>query len=125
MFLSPQAVNERNLQLLSEKDAHVTKNEAAICENVGEIKQLREAVTRWVHQPGFNVSNAEQELTAFTPFSAEDAHFAVQKLCEELKQKLSSTEAEKENQHLTMSAEIDDLNRTKTNLEERLIELIR
>lgn len=50
---------------------------------------------------------------------------AVQTVCEELKKKLNSTEAEKANQHLTMSAEIDDLNRTKTNLEERLIELIR
>lgn len=49
----------------------------------------------------------------------------LQKVCEELKQKLSSAEAERDNQHLTMSAEIDDLNRTKTNLEERLIELIR
>lgn len=67
----------------------------------------------------------EQELTGFTPFSSEEAHLAVQQLCEELKQKLSSTETEKENQHLTMTAEIDDLNRTKTNLEERLIELIK
>lgn len=50
---------------------------------------------------------------------------ALQKVCEELKQKLSSAEAGRDNQHLTMSAEIDDLNRTKNNLEERLIELIR
>lgn len=50
---------------------------------------------------------------------------ALQKVCEDLKQKLSSAEAERDNQHLTMSAEIDDLNRTKNNLEERLIELIR
>lgn len=50
---------------------------------------------------------------------------ALQKVCEELKQKLGSAEAERDNQHLTMSAEIDDLNRTKNNLEERLIELIR
>lgn len=49
----------------------------------------------------------------------------MQKVCEELKEKLSLTKAERDNQHLTMSAEIDDLNRTKTNLEERLIELIR
>lgn len=49
----------------------------------------------------------------------------MQKVCEELKEKLTLTEAERDNQHLTMSAEIDDLNRTKTNLEERLIELIR
>lgn len=68
---------------------------------------------------------AEQEPTTSTLFSAREAHLAMQKVCEELKQKLSSTEAEKANQQLTMSAEIDDLNRTKMNLEERLIELIR
>ncbi|XP_029683775.1 FYVE and coiled-coil domain-containing protein 1 isoform X1 [Takifugu rubripes] len=97
-----EAANEQNLQLLCEKDAHITKNEAAICENVDEIKRLRDAVT-----------------------STDEAHLALQKVCEELKQKLSSAEAERDNQHLTMSAEIDDLNRTKNYLEERLIELIR
>lgn len=58
-------------------------------------------------------------------FSAEAAHLAVQNMCEELKQKLDAMEADKQNQFLRMTAEIDDLNRTKTNLEERLIELIR
>lgn len=58
-------------------------------------------------------------------FSAEEAHLAMQTACEELKQKLNKTEADKQNLCLTMAAEIDDLNRTKTNLEERLIELIR
>lgn len=47
------------------------------------------------------------------------------KLCEELKHKLSATEADGQSQSLKMAAEIDDLNRTKANLEERLIELIR
>lgn len=62
---------------------------------------------------------------ARTLFSAKEAHFAVQKVCEELKHKLSTTEADKQSQCLKMTAEIDDLNRTKMNLEERLIELIR
>jgi len=57
--------------------------------------------------------------------SADEAHLAVQKACEELKQKLKSTEADRQSQYLKMTAEIDDLNRTKTNLEERLIELIK
>lgn len=78
---------------------------------------------------GFTIQDswftAEQEPTSSALFSAEEAHLAAQKACEELKQKLGSAEAEKANQLLTMSAEIDDLNRTKTNLEERLIELIR
>lgn len=58
-------------------------------------------------------------------FSAEEAHLSMQTACEELRKKLNTTEADKQNMCLTMAAEIDDLNRTKTNLEERLIELIR
>lgn len=49
----------------------------------------------------------------------------MQKVCEELKQKLEAAEADKQSQYHKMIAEIDDLNRTKTILEERLIELIR
>uniref|UniRef100_I3J1A5 FYVE and coiled-coil domain-containing protein 1 n=1 Tax=Oreochromis niloticus TaxID=8128 RepID=I3J1A5_ORENI len=56
---------------------------------------------------------------------AEEALLAAQKTCEELKEKLKTTEADKQSSHLKMTAEIDDLNRTKTNLEERLIELLK
>ncbi|KAM9358165.1 FYVE and coiled-coil domain-containing protein 1 [Symphorus nematophorus] len=97
-----EAMNEQYLQLTGEKDAYITETEATIRDGESEIQQLRVAVT-----------------------SAEEAHLAVQKICEELKQKLSTTEADKQSQCLKMTAEIDDLNRTKTNLEERLIELIR
>ncbi|CAJ1060414.1 FYVE and coiled-coil domain-containing protein 1 [Xyrichtys novacula] len=97
-----EAVNEQYLHLSGEKDAHITKTETTIRESESEIQQLRNAVTR-----------------------AEEAHQAVQKVCEELRQKLNTTEAAKQNECLKLTAEIDDLNRTKTNLEERLIELIR
>ncbi|XP_039984518.1 FYVE and coiled-coil domain-containing protein 1 [Xiphias gladius] len=96
------AVNEQYLQLAGEKDAHITKTEATIRESENEIQQLRNAVS-----------------------SAEEAHLAVRKVCEDLKQKLNTMDADKQSQYLKMTAEIDDLNRTKTNLEERLIELIR
>uniref|UniRef100_A0AAX7SXS2 FYVE and coiled-coil domain-containing protein 1 n=1 Tax=Astatotilapia calliptera TaxID=8154 RepID=A0AAX7SXS2_ASTCA len=39
--------------------------------------------------------------------------------------KPATAEADKQSSHLKMTAEIDDLNRTKTNLEERLIELLK
>ncbi|XP_023810317.1 FYVE and coiled-coil domain-containing protein 1 [Oryzias latipes] len=97
-----EGVNEEYLQLLGEKDAHITKTEASLRENVSEIVQLRRAVT-----------------------SAEEAHFAARDMCEELKQRLKTAEAEKMSQHRKMTAEIDDLSRTKTILEERLIELIK
>lgn len=76
----------------------------------------------------FLVPNKKQLRLNFPPFpffSTEEAHLVTQKLCEELKHKLSATEADGQSQCLKMAAEIDDLNRTKANLEERLIELIR
>ncbi|KAM3620060.1 uncharacterized protein V6R79_017664 [Siganus canaliculatus] len=97
-----EAANEQYLQLTGEKDDYITKTQTAIQESGCEVQQLRDALN-----------------------SAEEAHLTVQKVCDELKQKLSTTEAEKQSQCLKMTAEIDDLNRTKVNLEERLIELIR
>ncbi|XP_037554061.1 FYVE and coiled-coil domain-containing protein 1 [Nematolebias whitei] len=97
-----EAENEEYLQLVGEKDARITTAEDTIRENESEIQQLRNTAT-----------------------SAEEERSAVQRLCEELKQKLAATEAEKQREYLKMAAEVDDLNRTKSNLEERLIELIR
>ncbi|XP_034737346.1 FYVE and coiled-coil domain-containing protein 1 [Etheostoma cragini] len=97
-----EAVNKQYLQLTGEKDSHITKTETTIRESESEIQQLRAALT-----------------------SAEEAHSAVQKVSEELEQKLNTTEAASQSQFLRMTAEIDDLNRTKTILEERLIELLR
>ncbi|KAF3834876.1 hypothetical protein F7725_027434 [Dissostichus mawsoni] len=97
-----EALNEQYLNLTGEKDAHITQTETTIRESESEIQQLRDSVT-----------------------SAEEAHLAAQKLCEDLRQKLNTTEADRANQSMKMTAEIDDLNRTKGNLGERLIELIR
>uniref|UniRef100_A0A9J7Z6X0 FYVE and coiled-coil domain-containing protein 1 n=1 Tax=Cyprinus carpio carpio TaxID=630221 RepID=A0A9J7Z6X0_CYPCA len=57
--------------------------------------------------------------------STKEALSEVQKEREELKQKLDQVLTETQNQHLRMSAELEDLGQTKVNLEERLIELIR
>uniref|UniRef100_A0A672T693 FYVE and coiled-coil domain-containing protein 1 n=1 Tax=Sinocyclocheilus grahami TaxID=75366 RepID=A0A672T693_SINGR len=57
--------------------------------------------------------------------STKEALSEVQKEREELKQKLDQVLTETQNQHLQMSAELEDLGQTKLNLEERLIELIR
>nr|XP_057929082.1 FYVE and coiled-coil domain-containing protein 1 [Doryrhamphus excisus]XP_057929084.1 FYVE and coiled-coil domain-containing protein 1 [Doryrhamphus excisus] len=97
-----EAENEQHLRLSGEKDARITKTEASVRESESAIEQLRHAIT-----------------------SAESAHLAVQNECEELMRKLSAAESAKQSQHVKMTAEIDDLNRTKVNLEERLIELIR
>ncbi|XP_034386132.1 FYVE and coiled-coil domain-containing protein 1 isoform X1 [Cyclopterus lumpus] len=97
-----EVVNEKYLQLTGEKDAHITKTETSIRESESEIQQVRNEVA-----------------------SAKEAHSALQNVCDELKQKLNTTEADKQSQSLKMTAEIDDLSRTKVILEERLIELIR
>ncbi|KAF7659670.1 hypothetical protein LDENG_00294540 [Lucifuga dentata] len=97
-----EAVNEQYLQLGGEKDSYITKSETAICESETEVQRLRGSLN-----------------------GAEDALSALQKVCEDLKQKLHTAEVEKQSSYLKMAAEIDDLSKTKTNLEERLIELIK
>lgn len=57
--------------------------------------------------------------------STREALSEVQKEKEELKQKLDQVLTDTQNQHVRMSAELEDLGQTKVNLEERLIELIR
>lgn len=56
---------------------------------------------------------------------AEEQSALAQKACHELGVNLSRSSMEKQTLELKMSSEIDDLSRTKRNLEERLIELIR
>ncbi|XP_053287306.1 FYVE and coiled-coil domain-containing protein 1 [Pleuronectes platessa] len=97
-----EAENEQYLVLTGEKDAHITTTEATIRRSESEIQRLTEAVSK-----------------------AEDSDFSLQKVCEELKEKLNATHSDQQNQNLKMTAEIDDLNSTKAYLEERLIELIR
>ncbi|XP_077439779.1 FYVE and coiled-coil domain-containing protein 1 isoform X1 [Vanacampus margaritifer] len=97
-----EAENDQYLQLSGEKDAHITKTETTVRESDDAIQQLRDALT-----------------------SAESSHLAAQNECEELKRKLDAIQEAKEIQNLKLTSEIDDLNRTKVNLEERLIELIR
>uniref|UniRef100_A0A667XZT7 FYVE and coiled-coil domain-containing protein 1 n=1 Tax=Myripristis murdjan TaxID=586833 RepID=A0A667XZT7_9TELE len=93
-----KVLNEQHSQRIDEKDAHITKSDNIIRQNEREIQQLRDT---------------------------EEALSAVQTVRDELKEKLEKAEADKQTSHLKMSAEIDDLIRTKSNLEERLIELIK
>uniref|UniRef100_A0A8C7DYL2 FYVE and coiled-coil domain autophagy adaptor 1 n=1 Tax=Oncorhynchus kisutch TaxID=8019 RepID=A0A8C7DYL2_ONCKI len=92
-----EGVNEEYSRLIGEKDAHVAKSEAAIRQSEGEIQRLRDS----------------------------EALLAVQAAHEELKKKLEQAEVDKHSHCLRTTAEIDDLYRTKSTLEERLIELIK
>uniref|UniRef100_A0A8C6T380 FYVE and coiled-coil domain-containing protein 1 n=1 Tax=Neogobius melanostomus TaxID=47308 RepID=A0A8C6T380_9GOBI len=97
-----EGLNQQYQELTGEKDAHITKTETTVRDFETEIQQLK-----------------------YEASSAKDAYVTAQALCDELKHKLEAAELDKQTQVLKMSAEIDDLNRTKTILEERLIELIR
>ncbi|XP_036378462.1 FYVE and coiled-coil domain-containing protein 1 [Megalops cyprinoides] len=91
-----EAVNGENCRLIGEK------HDAAMQQKEEELQRLRE-----------NLERAEADLSL------------AKRGCEELKEKLETALAEKQSHALKMAAEVDDLCRTKTNLEERLIELIR
>ncbi|KAI1888794.1 hypothetical protein AGOR_G00172400 [Albula goreensis] len=97
-----QAVNGENSRLMEGKDDSISECQAAIGQKDEELQRLRDALAR-----------AEEDLSS--------AHMC----CEELSGKMDAVVAEKESHTLKMAAELDDLNKTKVTLEERLIELIR
>ncbi|KAK7132716.1 hypothetical protein R3I93_019067 [Phoxinus phoxinus] len=97
-----EGVNIEYSRLIEEKDSYITDCETLMHERECETQQLQGSVS-----------------------STKEALSDVQKEREELKQKLDQVLTETQNQHLRMSAELDDLSQTKVNLEERLIELIR
>ncbi|XP_035283860.1 FYVE and coiled-coil domain-containing protein 1-like isoform X3 [Anguilla anguilla] len=89
-----QAADSLHLQLLEEKDHRIAE-----CEK--ELQVLRDTLTR-----------TEQELAE------------CRSSCVSLRVSLDRAGEERQSSLLRTSAEIDDLNRTKNNLEERLVQLI-
>uniref|UniRef100_A0A8D3A5J2 FYVE and coiled-coil domain-containing protein 1 n=1 Tax=Scophthalmus maximus TaxID=52904 RepID=A0A8D3A5J2_SCOMX len=91
-----------------------------------QVQSVKDAGREEMEAVKFQMSSESMNhQTQMKVSQAKEAHLSVQRVCEELKQKLDTTDADKQSQCLKMTAEIDDLNRTKMNLEERLIELIR
>nr|XP_055057323.1 FYVE and coiled-coil domain-containing protein 1 isoform X1 [Misgurnus anguillicaudatus] len=97
-----ESVNSDYSQMIKKNEALIGNSETIINQKEEQIKTLRE-----------NLSRAEEQLAL------------AQQSCHELGVNLSRSAMEKQTLELRMSAEIDDLYRTKRNLEERLIELIR
>uniref|UniRef100_A0A665WHU5 FYVE and coiled-coil domain-containing protein 1-like n=1 Tax=Echeneis naucrates TaxID=173247 RepID=A0A665WHU5_ECHNA len=56
---------------------------------------------------------------------SEEGRAAAHRTCQEMSENLRRVAQDRENSHLKTAAELDDLYRTKINLEERLVELIR
>ncbi|KAJ8278202.1 hypothetical protein GJAV_G00085020 [Gymnothorax javanicus] len=97
-----EAANQRTFQLAEEKESGIVERESVIGQKDEEMQQLRESLAR-----------READL------------LCAQGRCKDLQDELEATVAERESNAIKMAAELDDLSRTKSTLEERLIELIR
>ncbi|XP_023671413.2 FYVE and coiled-coil domain-containing protein 1 [Paramormyrops kingsleyae] len=91
----------RYSQLLEERNVLVEKSESVIQQKGAEMVRLTE-----------NLTSAEEELSA------------TQAACRDLREQMDLAAADRRSCDMKTAAEIDDLYRTKKNLEERLIELI-
>ncbi|XP_028974837.2 FYVE and coiled-coil domain-containing protein 1 isoform X1 [Esox lucius] len=89
--------------------------------------QLLEDNSSWITTSQKLLQQREEKIELLTNNLAkyEESLAVSQRACEELKEELSKVCQDKQSCELRTSAELDDLYRTKINLEERLIELIR
>ncbi|GLD50931.1 FYVE and coiled-coil domain-containing protein 1-like protein, partial [Lates japonicus] len=97
-----KAENQRYYQQIEEKNIQMAKSESLIQQKEDEI----------IHLKG-NLSRSEESLAA------------AQQTCQEMSENLRRVMQDKQSVDLKTAAELDDLYRTKINLEERLVELIR
>ncbi|TMS09936.1 FYVE and coiled-coil domain-containing protein 1 [Larimichthys crocea] len=97
-----QAENQRYCQQIEEKNIQMAKSENLIQQKEDEI----------IHLKG-NLSRSEDGLAV------------AQLACQEMSENLRRVTQDKQSIDLRTAAELDDLYRTKINLEERLVELIR
>ncbi|XP_056277693.1 FYVE and coiled-coil domain-containing protein 1-like [Pseudoliparis swirei] len=101
-FQRLEAENQRYCQQIEEKNIQMADSENLIQQKEDEI----------IHLKG-NLSRSEDGLTA------------AQQTCQEMSENLRRVTQDKQSVDLKMGAELDDLYRTKINLEERLVQLIR
>ncbi|XP_029582509.1 FYVE and coiled-coil domain-containing protein 1 [Salmo trutta] len=138
--LSNQTINHQTqLQALSEELKAVrseveqekkiylkTKLDELESEKQG-FHHLLEDNTSWIATSQKLIQQREEEMQHLTHKLArsEESLVVSQRSCEELREGLRKACQDKQSYELRTSAELDDLYRTKINLEERLIELIR
>uniref|UniRef100_A0A1A7XZW9 FYVE and coiled-coil domain containing 1 n=3 Tax=Iconisemion striatum TaxID=60296 RepID=A0A1A7XZW9_9TELE len=97
-----EAENLRCFQQIEEKNIQMAKSANLILQKEDELIHLKE-----------NLSRSEESLAA------------AQQACKEMAENLRRITQDKQSFDLRTAAELDDLYRTKINLEERLVELIR
>uniref|UniRef100_A0A671KGZ7 FYVE and coiled-coil domain-containing protein 1-like n=1 Tax=Sinocyclocheilus anshuiensis TaxID=1608454 RepID=A0A671KGZ7_9TELE len=124
---SVQKIRQREVDTLrsqlSDEAAHHQNQVQGLNE---ELDALRKRLENEVEKVSCLESKVlELEVLDLITIDAEEELALTQQSCNELGVNLSRSAMEKQAIELKMSAEIDDLYRTKQNLEERLIELIR
>ncbi|KAM6919275.1 FYVE and coiled-coil domain-containing protein 1 [Xenentodon cancila] len=97
-----EAENQRYYQQIEEKNIQMAESANLLLRKEHKIIHLKE-----------NLSRSEDSLTA------------AQQTCREMAENLRRLKQDKQSLDLRTAAELDDLYRTKINLEERLVELIR
>ncbi|XP_064411060.1 FYVE and coiled-coil domain-containing protein 1 isoform X2 [Latimeria chalumnae] len=96
-------------------------------EQLALLQALKTSLSQDVDQKSEQVQNKDEEVKLLeenlerTQKELEEAQKQIRESCD----KLEEMQADKDRNELKLLAELDDLNRTKTYLEERLIELIR
>lgn len=132
--LCVKAHNTKHSEQLEEKNAHIAKSDTLLQQKEEQLDQIHSDLAKWVSLDVYtasgwklwNLCGAEvQTLWLYVYVRAQEELALTQKACRDLSENLRRTLTEKETCDLKSSAEIDDLYRTKRNLEERLIELIR
>ncbi|KAM6948644.1 FYVE and coiled-coil domain-containing protein 1 [Aplochiton taeniatus] len=93
---------QENTKIVEEKTSHIADSERELQQKDEELCQLKEKLSR-----------------------SEEGLALAERTCQELNETLRRATQDKQSVDLRTSAELDDLYRTKINLEERLIELIR
>ncbi|XP_072219354.1 FYVE and coiled-coil domain-containing protein 1 isoform X2 [Leuresthes tenuis] len=97
-----EATNQRYCQQIEEKNIQMAESANLILQKEDEIIHLKQNLSR-----------------------SEDSLAAAERACQEMAENLRRVTQDKQSFDLRTAAELDDLYRTKINLEERLVELIR
>ncbi|KAM9789099.1 FYVE and coiled-coil domain-containing protein 1 [Neosynchiropus ocellatus] len=133
--------HERHLQRVNEELENVrsqlSTEQQKVTEQESKLKQLEAEMQRYCQQIAEKntqmaeseslIQQKEEEIIHLRRNSSrsEEALKASQRACRELSETLQRVTQEKQSLDLKAAAELDDLNRIKIHLEERLLELIR
>uniref|UniRef100_A0A671V999 FYVE and coiled-coil domain-containing protein 1 n=1 Tax=Sparus aurata TaxID=8175 RepID=A0A671V999_SPAAU len=117
---------EKEVERIEEAMAELRMENTKLREELTQKEELPKTITELKEQLE-KTTNQMQSAKCSSREEAEAIKFQMssESMNHQAQMKLGTSEADKQSQCLEMTAEIDDLNRTKMNLEERLIELIR